>query len=612
MTITSVTNKTTGTAGTGTEGQVISFTFPVFSAEEVKMIVRKISTGVETSDFVRDTHYSVSLTGTGVPNYTGGSITMLVDTYDSDYNIYVYRETTQTQSTDFIDNDDLPAETLESRLDKLFCLYADLNEKVNRSLKIPITDPASSNTNLSGSIGRASSYWYFDSLGNPVLVDDISLPATDVPFVTGFTFTDNSPTAGEVSWTAGTLTYEGTSYSIIAGHSSMKYTYWDKNSLPTMFHETNNLMDMTSIDKWIICYNDSGTVYPMLTGRPVHGGIVIGETIGTEHLVDTAVTEDKLADLAVTLGKIAANAVGSSQLVDLAVIEGKIANSAVTSSALAAGSVVAGKIAALAVEAGSIAANAVTANEIAAGSISTEKLGALSISADQLAANCVTAGKIAALAVEAGCIAANAIVANDIAANTITAAQMAANTITANEIAANAITAEKMAAFSISTAALQVGAVVANTIMVETLAAINFSLGNVYSGSMTGTTITGGMFRTATSGRRVQIDSDGIKFYMASSASGKIGTGANGGDDIIVGTTINGGSNEVVGSGYLARFYNISTGMPFHVMSEQTSIGDMHLYPRSSDPSTGTHGDIALVNNVLRVCTDSTPTWANL
>ena len=50
-------------------------------------------------------------------------------------------------------------------MDKLFALYADLNEKVDRCLKIPITD-TNLTTELPGSVDRASEGVEFDSSGN--------------------------------------------------------------------------------------------------------------------------------------------------------------------------------------------------------------------------------------------------------------------------------------------------------------------------------------------------------------------------------------------------------------------------------------------------------------
>ena len=161
--ITTTTNKTSGTTGTGA-AQTIAFNFPVFASTEVKVKKRLTSTGAETLLTVT-TDYTVSLTGTGSPNYTGGSITTVTPFVASTYTIHVYRETTETQSLDLIENDALPAETVEARFDKLFCLYADLKEKVDRSLKFPITD-SSLTSELPNSVDRASETCKFDASGN--------------------------------------------------------------------------------------------------------------------------------------------------------------------------------------------------------------------------------------------------------------------------------------------------------------------------------------------------------------------------------------------------------------------------------------------------------------
>ena len=74
-------------------------------------------------------------------------------------------------------------------------------------------------------------------------------------------------------------------------------------------------------------------------------------------------------------------------------------------------------------------------------------------------------------------------------------------------------------------------------LVVETLSALTAQLGDVLAGSITGSIITGGTIRTSVGGRRVQIDSDGIKL-MYGESSGIIGTLANGGDDIVIGASI--------------------------------------------------------------------------
>ncbi|HPD48623.1 MAG TPA: phage tail protein [Anaerohalosphaeraceae bacterium] len=164
---------------------------------------------------------------------------------------------------------------------------------------------------------------------------------------------------------------------------------------------------------------------------------------------------------------------------------------------------------------------------------------------------------------------------------------------------------------SVTTDKLAANSVTASKILVDMLSAITQYVGTLVGGSITGSEIIGGIIKTATSGRYVQIDEEGIKFFMAATA-GLFGTTANGGSNLKYGTSGSGGSGATYGSGMLARFYNMGNGLPFDVVSEQTSVGDMHLFPRSSDPTTGKPGDIALVNNKLRVCTSTTPTWQDL
>ena len=120
--------------------------------------------------------------------------------------------------------------------------------------------------------------------------------------------------------------------------------------------------------------------------------------------------------------------------------------------------------------------------------------------------------------------------------------------------------------------------------------------GRIQSGTIN---LVGGVHKTAASGRRVQIDSGGIKF-ITGAVSGKYGSNFKYGD------------GTKYGDGALAHFYNTTTGMPFYVNAEQT-IADMHLYNRSSDPSgVAEVGDICVVGGKHKICTVAgTPgTWA--
>lgn len=148
-------------------------------------------------------------------------------------------------------------------------------------------------------------------------------------------------------------------------------------------------------------------------------------------------------------------------------------------------------------------------------------------------------------------------------------------------------------------------------ITTDTLSAISAQMGDVNAGSIAGTIITGGIVQTATTGRRIKMDVDGIKFMTAAAGSGVIGTTGNGGDNIVIGTTGNGGDNETVGTGYLVRLYNMSNGVPIYIQSEQT-VADFHYFNRSATPSGAAEvGDTCVVLGKHRTCTVAgTPgTW---
>ena len=162
MTVSSNTANDTGTAGTGA-AQTISFTFPCIADTEIKAVKQHTTTGAITA-MTKDTDYTVSLTGTGTPNYTGGSITTITPFVSSSYNIYLYRDTTDTQAYNPINNDDMDAETLEAAFDKLFMIVADLQAQVDRCVQIPV--PETSTVELPDIIDRASEAVSFDASGD--------------------------------------------------------------------------------------------------------------------------------------------------------------------------------------------------------------------------------------------------------------------------------------------------------------------------------------------------------------------------------------------------------------------------------------------------------------
>ena len=124
-----------------------------------------------------------------------------------------------------------------------------------------------------------------------------------------------------------------------------------------------------------------------LTGASKLPGTAIEDaSLGTEQMVDDAVTR----------AKIGAAAVGATELGSNSVTTVKIDGSAVTEAKIDDGAVTTGKIGSLAVQEGKIADGAVTQAKIGNGAVTEGKLGALAVTAAKIAGGAVTLAKAGA------------------------------------------------------------------------------------------------------------------------------------------------------------------------------------------------------------------------
>lgn len=152
--------------------------------------------------------------------------------------------------------------------------------------------------------------------------------------VEGVTLTDNTPSAGYVTWSEFTIFYDGVTYTVATGNSNKKYLWWDKTN-PTTLQETNSRPTMLDEDMLVIL-NLSGTGYKVFTERFVQGGtlaagsihaldaVFAAAAIQTADIGDLQVTTAKIADLNVTEAKIAAAAITNAKIADAAVTNLKI------------------------------------------------------------------------------------------------------------------------------------------------------------------------------------------------------------------------------------------------------------------------------------------------
>lgn len=243
-----------------------------------------------------------------------------------------------------------------------------------------------------------------------------------VHLLDGYVFTDNSPSAGYVSWSDCHIVYKGQVYKIQDGNTNKKYIWWDFDANPNnVFQVSDTKPDLTD-DDVLVAINDNGKHTLVIgQGRMTHGAALLDATVRSSELADGAVTTTKiasraitstlLADGAVTSTKIASgavtttalanNAVDANKLADNAVTSTKIANGAVTSTKIGSGAVTSTAIASGAVQGTHIADGAVTGTKIASGVVSTTHIASGAVGSKQLADGAVTATKIGAGAVAA-------------------------------------------------------------------------------------------------------------------------------------------------------------------------------------------------------------------
>ena len=136
MTVSSTTNKT---AGQVMGAYTYNFSFKCLLSDSTEEIAKQaikaaISDGTTETQLTYGTDYSVALNSDG----SGGTITV-VDAKDSSYSIVIWREYNTTQNSDYNDFNSMPAETVESNLDKLTMIDQQQQEQLDRAVKVGIT-----------------------------------------------------------------------------------------------------------------------------------------------------------------------------------------------------------------------------------------------------------------------------------------------------------------------------------------------------------------------------------------------------------------------------------------------------------------------------------------
>jgi len=158
MTVSSTTVKNSY-SGNGSTTQ-FAYGFKIFADTDLIVIIRSAA-GTETVKTLT-THYTVA----GAGDASGGSITFTSgNTPASGETVVIIREVPQTQAIDYIANDPFPAESHEEGLDRATMTTQQVQEEVDRSIKLSRTNTMTSTEFTVGATDRANKILAFDSSG---------------------------------------------------------------------------------------------------------------------------------------------------------------------------------------------------------------------------------------------------------------------------------------------------------------------------------------------------------------------------------------------------------------------------------------------------------------
>ena len=168
MTISSTTVKNSY-SGNGTL-DTFNYTFKIFADADIQVIIRDAS-ATETVKTLT-THYTVTGAGSasgGTIVFTAGNIPSATET------VVIRRASPQTQAIDYIANDPFPAESHEEGLDRSMMAIQQLQEEVNRSIKLSRTNTMTSTEFTIGDTDRAGKVFGFDSAGDLVVTQELGI-----------------------------------------------------------------------------------------------------------------------------------------------------------------------------------------------------------------------------------------------------------------------------------------------------------------------------------------------------------------------------------------------------------------------------------------------------
>jgi len=164
LTVSTTTSKLSYAGNGSTVAFAVNFYF--LQTNHIKVVLRAAD-GTETVQTL-GTDYNV--TGAGVSS--GGTVTMTVAPA-SGQTLVIARNVPQTQLVDYQPNDPFPAQTHEQALDQLTMEVQQLQEQINRAIKLSLTNTMTSTEFTVGASSRANKVLGFDANGELTVTQEL-------------------------------------------------------------------------------------------------------------------------------------------------------------------------------------------------------------------------------------------------------------------------------------------------------------------------------------------------------------------------------------------------------------------------------------------------------
>ncbi|MDD4986740.1 MAG: hypothetical protein PHQ43_13385, partial [Dehalococcoidales bacterium] len=128
----------------------------------------------------------------------------------------------------------------------------------------------------------------------------------------GLAFTDDDPGAGSVSWVEFTLTYDGETYTVVAGNTALKYIWWDLSN-PTALQVTDTKPTM-GVGDVLVAINNSGTARQLINFTLIDGSALYTGSITADEIAARTITAAEIAIGTITADEIAARTITAAEI----------------------------------------------------------------------------------------------------------------------------------------------------------------------------------------------------------------------------------------------------------------------------------------------------------